>query len=141
MVKITWRKSSSLHQNFPFPCWEGRFIPYPCNVIWKTLASFTFQSRGIEIVSTHFSVWLWNMTHFNTPKNEMNFIVLLVIENGFLIPTWKYWNWTFKEWNLSHDYSLKGCWLLFYQSCVWACHLVLVRKILTSLLDKCKKMT
>ena len=49
VVKITPRqifttrwKSPSLHQNFPLPHWEGRFLPYPCNVIWKTLVCFTF---------------------------------------------------------------------------------------------------
>ena len=98
MVKITPRqifttqwKSPSLHQNFPFPSWEGRFPPYPSNAIWKTLAGFTYQSRGVEIIATHFSVWLRTVTQFNISKNEMSLKVLLVIGNGFLIPTWKYW--------------------------------------------------
>ena len=148
MVKITpqqifttWSKSPSLYQNFPFPRWEGRFLPYPCNVIRKTLACFTFQSRGVEIISTHFSVWLWFVTHFNTPKNGMSLKVLLVIGNGFLIPTWKYWIWISGKESIHRTADWKGVRCSSIQSCVWACHLVSVRKILTSLLDKCKKMT
>ena len=78
MVKIiarriftTQSKSHSLHQNFPFP-------PYPSNAIWKTLACFTFQSRGVEIISTQLSVWLWTVTQFNTPKNEMTLMVIFL---------------------------------------------------------------
>ena len=104
MVKITpkqifstqW-KSSSLHQNPPFPRWQGRFPPYPSNAIWKTLACFTFQSQGVEIISTHFSVWLWTVTQFNTSKNEMSLKLLLVIGNEFLIYKWKYWIWISKN--------------------------------------------
>ena len=104
MVKITprqifttWWKSSSLYQNFPLPHWEGRFRHYPSNAIWKTLTCLTFQSRGVEIISAHFSVWLWTVTQFHTSENEMSLMVLLVIGNGFLIPTWKYWIWISKK--------------------------------------------
>ena len=78
MVKIiarriltTQSKSHSLHQNFPFP-------PCPSNAIWKTLACFTFQSRGVEIISTQLSVWLWTVTQFNTPKNEMTLMLIFL---------------------------------------------------------------
>ena len=98
MVKITHRqifttrwKSPSLHQNFPFPRWEERFPPYSANAFRKILVCFTYRSRGVEIISTHFRVWLWTVTQFNISKNEMSLKVLLVIGNGFLIPTWKYW--------------------------------------------------
>ena len=131
-IFITRRKSPSLHQNFSFP---------PCNVIWKNLACFAFPSRAVEIISTHFSVWLWTVTHFNTPKNGMSLKVLLVIGNGFLIPTWKYWIWISKKESIQRTADWKGVRYSSIQSCVWACHLVSVRKILTSLLDKCKKMT
>ena len=141
MVKIiarriytTQSKSHSLHQNFPFP-------PYPSNAIWKTLACFTFQSQSLKIISTYFSVWLWTVTQFNTPKNEMSLKVLLVIGNGFLIPTWKYWIWISKKESILRATAWKGVHYSSIQSCVWACHLVSLRKILTSLLDKCKKMT
>ena len=65
--------------------------PYPFNAIWKNLACFTYQSRGVEIISTHFSVWLRTVTQFNISKSEISLKVLLFIGNGFLIPTWKYW--------------------------------------------------
>ena len=65
--------------------------PYPFNTIWKNLACFTYQSRGVEIISTHFSVWLRTVTQFNISKYEISLKVLLFIGNGFLIPTWKYW--------------------------------------------------
>ena len=104
MVKITPRqifitrwKSPSLHQNFPFPLLAEEISPppptylYPSDTIWKTLACFTYQSRGVEIISTHFSVWLRTVTQFNISKSEISLKVLLFIGNGFLIPTWKYW--------------------------------------------------
>ena len=98
MVKITLRqifttrwKSSSFLQNFPFPSWEGRFPAYSSNAILKNLACFTYQPQGVEIISTHFSVWLRTVTQFNISKYEISLKVLLFIGNGFLIPTWKYW--------------------------------------------------
>ena len=104
MVKITPRqifitrwKSPSLHQNFPFPLLAEEIPPppptylYPSDTIWKTLACFAYQSRGVEIISTHFSVWLRTVTQFNISKSEMSVKVLLFIGNEFLIPTWKYW--------------------------------------------------
>ena len=84
-------KKSLSHQNFPFPSLERRFPPYPSNAICKTVAGFTYQSRGVEIIFTHFSVWLRTMTQFNISKNEMSLKMLLFIGNGFLISTWKYW--------------------------------------------------
>ena len=107
----------------------------------KTLPYFIFQSQGVEIISTHFSVWLWSVTQFNTPKNEMSLKVLLVIGNGFLIPTWKYWIWISKKESILRATAWKGAHYSSIQSCVWVRHLVSVRKILTSLLDQCKKMT
>ena len=140
-IFITRRKSPSLHQNFPFPRWEGRFLPYPWNVIWKNLACFAFPSRGVEIISTYFSGWLWTVTHFNTPKNEIFLKVFLVIGNGFLIPTWKYWIWISNNESILRTTAGKDVDYSSIQSCVWAFHLVSVRKILASLLDKCKRMT
>ena len=131
-IFITRRKSPSLHQNFSFP---------PCNVIWKNLACFAFPSRAVEIISTHFSVWLWTVTHFNTPKNEMFLKVLLVIGNGFLIPTWKYWIWISKNESILRTTAGKDVDYSSIQSCVWAFRLVSFKKILASLLDKCKRMT
>ena len=96
IVTTRW-KSLSFNQNFPFPVLGGEISLYPINAIWKTLACFTFQSWGVEINSTHFSVWLWTVTQFNTSKNDMFLKVLLVIGNGFLIPTWKYWIWISKN--------------------------------------------
>ena len=133
-IFTTQSKSHSLHQNFPFP-------PYPSNAIWKTLACFTFQSQSLKIISTYFSVWLWTVTQFNTPKNEMSLKVLLVIGNGFLIPTWKYWIWISKNESILRTIAWKSVHYLSIQNCVWPCHLVSVRKIPTSLMDKCKGMT
>ena len=76
--------------HLPCPHWEGRFLPYPSNDIWKTWACFSFSSRDVEIISTYFSVWLWTVTQFNTPKSEMSLKLLLVMGNEFLISTWKY---------------------------------------------------
>ena len=150
MVKITPRQisatqwiSKSLHQNFSFRCWEGKSppAPYTTNTIWKTLACFTIHSQGVEIISTHFSVWLWTVTQFNTLKNELSLKVLLVIWNGFLIPTWKYSIWISKNESILRTTVLKGVDCSSIQNCVWAFHLVSVRKIPTSLLDNCKRMT
>ena len=128
-------------RKFSIPLLGGKISPYPSNAIWKTLACFTFQSQSLKIISTYFSVWLWTVTQFNTPKNEMSLKVLLVIGNGFLIPTWKYWIWISKKESIHRTAAWKGVHYSSIQSCVWACHLVSLRKILTSLLDKCKKMT
>ena len=148
MVKFTstkifntqW-KSPFRHQNFVFSRWEGRFPPYPSIAIWKTVVCFAYQSRGVEIISTHFSVWLWTVTQFNTLKNELSLKVLLVIWNGFLIPTWKYSIWISKNESILRTTVLKGVDCSSIQNCVWAFHLVSVRKIPTSLLDNCKRMT
>ena len=120
MVQITPRrifttlwKSPTFHQNSPFPNWEGRFPHNYSNAIWRTVACFTFQSRSVEIIFTHFSVWLWTVTQFNIPKNELSLNVLLVIGNGLLIPTLKYWLWI-KESKYSQGFNLRECWLLFY---------------------------
>ena len=118
-IFITRRKSPSLHQNFSF---------LPCNVIWKNLACFAFPSRAVEIISTHFSVWLWTVTHFNTPKNEMFLKVLLVIGNGFLIPTWKYWIWISKNESILRTTAGKDVDYSSIQSCVWAFRLVSFKK-------------
>ena len=39
----------------PIPPLGGEVSPYSSNAIWKTLTCFTFQSRGVEIISTRFS--------------------------------------------------------------------------------------
>ena len=100
MVKITprqifttRRKSPSLRQDFPFPRWEEKFSIYPASAVCKILSCFTYRSGDVEIIFTHFSVWLWTVTQFNTSKNEMSLKVLLVIGNEVLIATWKYWIW------------------------------------------------
>ena len=98
----------------PSPFWQERFLPYPFNAIWKTLAYFTFPTRGVEIISKYFLVWLWTATQFNTPKNEMSLKVLLVIGNWFLIFTWKYRIWISKNESILRITAWKGCWLLFY---------------------------
>ena len=115
MAKITPRQifttqwiSLFLHQNFSFTRWEGRFRPAPSSPLPFLLLSgklchvFTYQSRGVEIISTDFSAWLWTATQFNISKNEMSLRVLLVIGNGVLIPTWKYcisvWKNERREW-------------------------------------------
>ena len=40
----------------------GEISPYLFNAIWKALACFSFLSRGVEIIFTYFSVWLWTVT-------------------------------------------------------------------------------
>ena len=114
---------------------------YPSNAIWETVACFTFQSRGLEIIPTNFLVRRWIVTQFNTPKNEMSLKVLLVIGNGFLIPKWKYWIWIWKNENILRTTAWNGVDYSSIRTCVRACHLVLLRKIPTSVLNKCKKMT
>ena len=89
-------------------------LPYPFNDIWKALACFTFPTRGVEITSKYFLVWLWNTTKFNTPKNEMSLKVLFVIGNGFLMSTWKYRIWISKNGSILKITAWRGCWLLFY---------------------------
>ena len=74
-------------------------------------------------------------------KNKMSLKVLLVIGNGFLIPTWKYWIWISKNESILRTTAWKSVDYSSIQNCVWACHLVSVRKIPTSLMDKCKRMT
>ena len=50
-------KKSVPSPKFPTsPHWDGRFLPHPFNAIWKNLACFIFQSRGVEIISTSFLV-------------------------------------------------------------------------------------
>ena len=74
-----------LSQKVPIaPAGRGDFPAYSFNAIWKTLVCFTFQSRSLEIIFTHSSVWLWTVT-FNTPKNEISLKLLSIIGNGFLI--------------------------------------------------------
>ena len=64
--------------------------------------------------SEYFSVWLWTVTRFNTPKNEMSFKVLLVIENGFFRATLEYWIWISKNSSIFRIPAWNECWLLFY---------------------------
>ena len=88
------------------------------------MACFIFPSRGVEIISIYFSIWLWTVAQFNTPRNKMSLKELLVIVNGFLIYRWKYIFWISKNENFLRTTVWKGCWLLFYPNCVWACHFV-----------------
>ena len=46
-------KKSLPSPKFPIPLLGGYF-PYLSNAVWKTLAFFTFQSRGVKIIFTHF---------------------------------------------------------------------------------------
>ena len=39
-----------------FRHWQGRFLPYPFNAIWKTLACFTFPTQGVEMIYKYFLV-------------------------------------------------------------------------------------
>ena len=98
MVKITpetdfhhTMKKPLPSSKFYIPFLGGEICPYRSNAISKTLACFIDQSRGVEIIFTHFSVWLRTVSQFNISKNEMSSKVLLFTGNGFLIPTWKYW--------------------------------------------------
>ena len=120
MVKITLRqifttrrKSPSFRQDFPFPRWEEKFSIYPASAVCEILSCFTYRSGDVEIIFTHFSVWLWTVTQFNIPQNELSLNVLLVIGNGLLIPTLKYWLWI-KESKYFQGFNLRECWLLFY---------------------------
>ena len=123
MLSLALKKVSPPDKNIPVspkfpipppPHWQGRFLPYPFNAIWKTLVCFTSPTRGVEIISKYFLVWLWTATQFNTPKNEMSLKVLLVIGNWFLIFTWKYRIWISKNESIPRITDWKGCWLLFY---------------------------
>ena len=115
-------KKSLPSPRFPIPLLGGETSLYLSNAIWKTLVCFTFQSRGVEIIFTHFSVWLWTMTQFNTSINEMSLKVLLVTGNEFLIPLWKHWIWISKNesilrttgWN-GIDYSSMQNWTSAYR--------------------------
>ena len=146
MVKVTPQQIFTTRWKIPYPHQDlpnhsslGReiFSPTPFMLFGKPW--LTFPLRGVEIISTYFSIWLWISTQFNTPKNEMSLKVLLVVGNGFLISTWKYW--ITKNDSILRTTAWKGCWLLFYpKSCV-GCHFASFRKIPTSLLDKYKTMT
>ena len=131
----TQLKNSYPQQNFPplSPHWEGRFLPYTFNAIWKTLTCFTFPKRGVEIISKYLIFWLWSAIQFNTSKNEMSLKVLLVIWNGFLIST-EYEFWRMKVFSRLH--LKKGFNYSSIQNCLWVCLFVFL-----SLLDKCKRMT
>ena len=134
-------KKSDGSPKFPILPLGGEIFLSSSNVIWKTLLCFTFESRDVEIISTYFSVWLWNVTQFDTPKNEMSLKARLVIRNGFLIAPWKYGIWISNNESIIRTTAPKGVDYSSIQNCVWTCHLVSVWKILTSLLDKSKRMT
>ena len=119
MVKITPRKiftypikKSLSSPDFFIPSLGGKIFLYFFNAIWKTLACFTIPPRGGEITSKYLSVWLWTVTHFNTPENQISVKLLLVIGNGFLISTWKYW--ISKNESILRTTAWKLYWLLFY---------------------------
>ena len=114
--------------HIPLLHWDRRFLPYPFNAIWKTLACFTFPSQGLEINSTYFSVWLWTVTQFNTPKIEIYLKVLWVTGNGFLISTWKYWIWISKNETILRLQLQKGIDYSSIQNCVWAVTLFQLEK-------------
>ena len=83
---------------------------------------FHIPTWGVEIISTYFSVWLWIVTQFNTPKNEMCLKALLVIGNCFLISTWKYWIWISKNEGILRNTAWKRCCLLFCPKLCLGCH-------------------
>ena len=82
----------------------GEISPYPFNAVWKTLACFTFPSWGVETTSTYFLVWLWTVTQFNSPKNEMS----------LKCRRERIWIWISKNESILRTTAWKGCWLLFY---------------------------
>ena len=93
-------KKIPVSPKFPIPSpphWQGRFLLYPFNAIWKTLVCFTSPTRGVEIISKYFLVWLWTATQFNTFGHRE-----LVFNIHVEIPNLK-----FKEWKYSQDYRLK----------------------------------
>ena len=116
IFKTRWKSPS--HHQFPIPLLGGEMppplSPLPLEYYLETLACLTFQSQLVELISTHFSVWLWTVTQFNTRKNEK------WKKGAFRHREWvfnthmKILNLNFKEWKCSQDYSLKGCWLVFY---------------------------
>ena len=123
MLFLAFKKVSPPNEKIPalnkvfHPCHPtgmGRFLPYPFNVIWKTLSCFTSPKRGVEIISKYFIVWLWTATQLNTSKNGMSLKVLLIIWDGFLISPWKYRIWILKNESILKITSWKRCWLLFY---------------------------
>ena len=70
-------KKSLLSPKFPTsplpPNMTGDFPPTPLMLIWKTLVCYTFPSRGVEIISTYFSVWLRIVNQFDTLSLTLKF--------------------------------------------------------------------
>ena len=121
MVKNTYWQTLTIQlkksplPKFPIPThWEGGIPTYLFNATWNTPEFFTFPSWGEETFSTYFSVCLWTVTQFSTPKNEMFLKLVLIIRNVFLISTWKYWIWNSKNESILRTTAWKGCWLHFY---------------------------
>ena len=73
---------------------------------------------------------------------KMSSKVILVISNGFLISTWKYWVWMSKYYSYTlNEYRLKRVLIILLSKTVWAYHFASVRKLPTSLLEKWKRIT
>ena len=135
MVQITpqqifttrW-KNPYPHQNFlphPSPHWDGRFLPYPLNAIWKTLVRFAFPSQGVEIIS-HISQFdcelqlgltlkVWHLSFFiKIAFGHRKWVFNIHVE---------ILNLNFKEWEYSQDCSLK--WVLITLLSKIVCELLL----------------
>ena len=105
-IFTTWWKNLYPHQNFlphPSPQWDGRFLPYPFNVVWKTLACLNFSSRGrnnfhifLSLTVNYDSVWHLSFLIEGTPGHRK----LFLYPRGNI-------ELDFKEWKYSQDYSLK----------------------------------
>ena len=139
MVKITpWQifttrwKYRSLYQNFPLPHW-GIFPPTSLMLSGKLV---------------HFLLWI---TRY---RNNFHTFLQFHCELGFILTlpkikcpwrcfilTWKYWIWISKNESILRTSAWKNVDYSSTQNCVWACHLVSVRKIPTSLMEKYKRTT
>ena len=138
-VKITpWQifttrwKSHLLYQLFPFPLW-GIFPPTSLMLFGKLLHFYLSITR-----------WRKNFYTFLQFHCELGFSLTLPKIKcpwRFFIHTWKYWIWISKNESILSTTAWKSADYSSIQNCVWACHLVSVRKIPTSLMDKCKRMT
>ena len=124
MVKITpWQivttrwKSPSLHQNFPF---LGSCIFYlsitSCRNNLHTFLRFQCE-LGFSLT---------------VPKIKCTWRCFIL--------TWKCWIWISENESILRITAWKNVDYSSIQNCVWACHLVSVRKIMASSMDKCKRM-
>ena len=110
-------------QKFLCNLWSLALVKKSCNNI---------NNRRAQVFRLCYFLWLW----FNTPKNESasdhGDHGLLISNTGFEFQRIKIFLGLQLEKGI--DYSSM-------QNVVWACHFVSGRKILSSLLDKCKRKT